>query len=226
MPSSTVMTATATRSLPRRSSATWWSTAPLPDPQPPLKDLPARQVDAADAPALRGHDRRQQVERVVAVARRQQALDPEEEARLVGRGDPRVAPDRRRRREVLHPRAAGDAAQPARADDAQDARRRRVVRASDHRREQRAVVCAERPVAHAGTVEVGQHQHRLEHGRGRERPGRAPAPRARGGAHVEGDRAAPLTGVDLRVVDVRAPGSLTRRRRRRREQRREQDGDE
>ena len=32
-----VMIATATRRPPRRRSATWWSTAPLPDPQPPLK---------------------------------------------------------------------------------------------------------------------------------------------------------------------------------------------
>ena len=32
-----VMTAIATRSSPRRSSPTWWSTAPVPDPQPPLK---------------------------------------------------------------------------------------------------------------------------------------------------------------------------------------------
>ena len=29
--------ATATRRRPRRSSATWWSTAPEPEPQPPLK---------------------------------------------------------------------------------------------------------------------------------------------------------------------------------------------
>ena len=32
-----VMIATDNRRPPRRRSATWWSTAPLPEPQPPLK---------------------------------------------------------------------------------------------------------------------------------------------------------------------------------------------
>ena len=37
VPLVTVSTATDTRSCPRVSSATWWSTSPMPLPQPPLK---------------------------------------------------------------------------------------------------------------------------------------------------------------------------------------------
>src|SRR5450755_3586793 len=37
VPSLSVITATETRAQPRINSATWWSTAPVPRPQPPLK---------------------------------------------------------------------------------------------------------------------------------------------------------------------------------------------
>ena len=74
------------------------------------------------------------------------------------------------------PRALGHAVDAARADELQHARRRRVVRALDHRVDQAMVARAERSVAHARVVEVGDEQHRLQHARRGHRARDAPAP--------------------------------------------------
>ena len=110
---------------------------------------------AGDAPALPRHDPLEQAHPVGAVTPRQQAVDREEEAGLVARRDPRAAPARRRRLdEGRHARAAGDAGQRAEAELRADRRGVLVGGPAHHRRQQVALVRAQRagraPTAVAG----------------------------------------------------------------------------
>ncbi len=147
--------------------------APSPlEVQPP----PAR-GDLADAPPLRRYDPAEEAHGRRAVPRDDVAIDAQEEARLVGGGDAALTPrPGGGRTEALHPGAASEAGQPAGADEGSDARGRRIVRASHHRRDEPPVGVAQRATADARVVEVCDEQHRLEHAGRRRRRVRAIPP--------------------------------------------------
>jgi hypothetical protein len=102
----------------------------------------------------------------------------------------------------------------ARPDEAEHVRRRRVVRALDHRIDQPVIGRPQRPVAHAWVVEVGDQQHRLEHARRRHRARRAPAPRPMLRAQREADHTCARVCIGDRRMHVRLPlrGSASRPR--------------
>ena len=107
---------------------------------------------AREAPALRGHDRREQVPGVGAVAARHEPVDPQEEARLVDRRDARGGPVPGGP-EVAHVRAPGHPQQPGVADVRVDGVGAVVVGALDHRVEQSPLG---RPWARAGRSRGGR----------------------------------------------------------------------
>ena len=183
---------------PRRRSATWWSTAPLPEPQPPLKyraqpegrtrAIPQRcdpTTDRAAAWRSRG-------------AASAQPVDVEEVARLVRGVDAREAPHRRRRPEAAHPGAAGEPDETRVAHDAAHGRGGHVVGPADHRREQGAVGGAQPAVADAGLAEVRHQEHRLEHAGARHGAAGVASPGAVLGAHRERHDAGAGRGVGAR----------------------------
>src|SRR3954470_1985322 len=90
-------------------------------------DAPAVRHDLPYAPALRRHDMREQIHRVATVAFRHEAVDAEEEARLVGGVDAGVPPDRRCGSEAAHPGAAGECTQARGADLDEDRGSRGIV---------------------------------------------------------------------------------------------------
>ena len=128
-----VSTATATRSSPARSSATWWSTSAAARAPAALEvQPPAVGAHPGDAPALAGDDRAQQVQGRGPVARRRRA------PRSAGRS---ASGRRRRCGSAPHDAVEASGACPrgvpsrarARADVREHARRRRVDRAALHR---------------------------------------------------------------------------------------------
>ena len=186
-----VNTATETHRSPRRSSPTWFS---MPLTQPPLKyRRPAGRAHAAIPHRCERHDRAQQAHRGAAVAAHHEAVDLQEEAGLVGRADPRGAPGRRRWRTRRMPDAPGQAPQRRVAHDVAHPRwRRRCPSGGSSAPAARGRRPRRRATAHAAMVEVGHHQHRLDHA------GRAVVAVGRGSrtgvplrAHGERDRAAP-----------------------------------
>ena len=100
------------------SSATWLSTSPVPDPQPPLKY--SLQPFGATSPMPHrwdGTHARQEMHRVGPMAWRYVALDVQEELGLVARVISRLTPDRRRGREMCHADSDGQRVQSAGADE-------------------------------------------------------------------------------------------------------------
>ena len=203
-----VRTATARRSSPRVSSATWWSTGPVPEAPAALEvHAPAAQAEPADAPALARDDGAQEPQRVGAVAVREQAVQVQEEARLVAGGDLRVAPDRRGGREVRHAGGAGEAAsgRPCRRGRRSRWPRRCPSCGSSAPSSARSSALQR---AVAGAARVGDEQHRLhDAGRGEDAV-EAVAVDARRRAHGEGDRAGAGRGVAARG---RRPAASTAR---------------
>src|SRR3954451_4703852 len=95
--------------------------------------LPALRSHPEDPPALRARDVREQVHRVAAMPLRDELVDLQHEARLVGRIDARATPDLRVQVEPVHRDLAGQRPDAARADVAEDRVRGVVARARDHR---------------------------------------------------------------------------------------------
>ena len=203
-----VRTASATRRPSRSSSATWWV---MPVRHPPLKKIliVAGSRDRRDPPPLRADDPAQQGAGVGAVALGHEAVDAQEEARLVGGGDARLE-DRADGAQAGHVRRLADGAQAAVAHDGVDLVRGVVVARGDHRLQQAGLVGAERAVRRA--AQDRDQQHRLDH-----------AGRAVLGAEVEaaeatvlgGDREGDRPGAGPREALGRAdPGGRRQRRRR------------
>jgi hypothetical protein len=164
--------------------------------------LPALRDHLRHSPALRGHDRPQQPQRVGPVALRQQLLDAQEEARLVARRDLRQAPDRGDL-EVGHAGPVGQPDDRRIADDVADPRGRDVVGAADHGRQQRAVGGLE--VAIGGLLQVRDHEHRLDHARARDLTVHPAPEQPVVGAYREGHRALPLRSPGRGAGHVRLP---------------------
>ena len=133
------------------------------------------------------------------MARRDVALEAQEEARLVGRVRAAMAPDPVHA-EVAHPHAVGQALQAGRADDVAHPGRRHVVRAADHRREKAQIGGAQRAAAHRAAVQVGGQQHRLEDARRRDGAPRPPAVQPLGRADGERDGAAAVLRPVARLL--------------------------
>ena len=106
--------------------------------------LPAGPGHRWDAPALRRLDARQQAARVSVELRRDQPLQREEEARLVGGGGLRVGPPADTRRIGAHARFPRDACHRRAADEREHRRGGFVVGDVDHRIQQRGVLCSSR----------------------------------------------------------------------------------
>src|SRR4029079_3853718 len=157
-------------------------------------------------PALRWHDRPQQAQRVVAVPLRHEAVDVQEELRLIARGDLRQAPDLRDP-EPRHADPTGESHDRRVADDVAHARRRHVVRAPDHRRQQPAIPVVQRAVPDGPLAQGGHPKHRLEHAGGRDLPVEPAAPQVLVGPHPERHRPLPARRPLLRGRDVRRPGA-------------------
>ncbi|HJS95132.1 MAG TPA: hypothetical protein VJ741_12790 [Solirubrobacteraceae bacterium] len=170
---------------------------------------PALRRDLGDAPALGGHDAGQERHRVGAVAGRDEALDVQEEPGLVGRGDLGLAPDRRGG-EVGHAHAAGQGLQGALSDRVEHDLGVVVVGLGDHRGQEIVVMGGEVSVAYRWLVQVGDHEHGLDHAR---RPLVVVGPvavEAVVGADRERDVAGPGVGVANGRQDVRAPELVER----------------
>jgi hypothetical protein len=129
------------------------------------------------SPALRGDDPAQQPHRVIAVAPRDEPVDPQEQARLIGRGHRRAAPGRVGE-EMAHADPARERAQRRQADARVHGVGGAVVGHADHRAQQRAVVRAQRPPAHVAAAQVRDQQHRLDDARRAVLRRAAPAPRS------------------------------------------------
>src|SRR3954451_16404737 len=82
--------------------------------------LPALRPHPEDAPALRTRDVREQIQGVAAMTLRDELVDLQHEARLVGGVDPRAAPDLGVQVEAVHRDPLGDRANAAGADVAED----------------------------------------------------------------------------------------------------------
>ena len=149
--------------------------------------------------------------------------------RLVTGGDPRLAPRLHDGSEVAHADPVGQPLKADVADNTVDDRGCVVVRVRDHRNQQRGVRAVERPSAHRRSIEVGDHQHRLDDTRrplnvvgtvaveaarcanGERDVSIAPARVGEGGIHV---RSPDLIERLARARDHAGPGRGSRRRRR------------